>query len=325
MGIACLTRVRSLDPGKNAAHVQFETIRKLRSHFSNFHHTRNGGVGLNIAGEDGAPRFITNSPTNSFWYRRFQLGCHKRMGDVWIPDRALTIDELQASLKILDKDWDRVKGLSGDQRLQVALQGVLFSTGFTSALRGEEIPRIEIGPMRRHWKEAVQHPRICHIPLMLQGRFKRQTGEKMFVQPLAWETKSGIKIGAWMKRALEAYEEMGIVNGPLFRKNVGGARARVADLDMLFWDVLTRVQDSYPHIISPAVMVQEEYSVMRSLRRGATSHAQNCEIRKEVIETNNRWRKYDRARGMTPGMSMFERYSEARASLETLVLFSKSL
>jgi hypothetical protein len=72
-------------------------------------------------------------------------------------------------------------------------------------------------------------------------------------------------------------------------------------------------------------MVQEEYSVMRSLRRGATSHAQNCEIRKEVIETNNRWRKYDRARGMTPGMSMFERYSEARASLETLVLFSKSL
>ena len=70
MGIACLTLLRSLDPGKNAAHVQFETIRKLRSHFSNYYHTRNGGVGLNIAGNDGAPRFITNSPTNSFWYRR---------------------------------------------------------------------------------------------------------------------------------------------------------------------------------------------------------------------------------------------------------------
>jgi hypothetical protein len=273
MGIACLTLIRSLDPGKNAAHVQFETIRKLRSHFSSFHHTRFGGVGLNIAGDDGAPRFITNSPTNSFWYRRFQLGCHKRMGDVWIPDRALTIDELKAATKILEKDWNGVKGLPGIQRVQIALQGVLFSVGFSSALRGEEIPRIEIGPMRRHWKEAVKHPRVCHIPLILQGRFKRQTGEKMFVQPLAWESQSGIKNGVWMKRALEAYEEMDITSGPLFRKGQGNARARVADLDMLFWDVLTRVQDSYPQIISPAVMIHDEYSVMRSLRRGVTSHA----------------------------------------------------
>jgi hypothetical protein len=147
----------------------------------------------------------------------------------------------------------------------------------------------------------------------------------MFVQPLAYESKSGIKNGRWMKRDLEAYEEMGITKGPLFRKGLGESRVRVADLDMLFWDVLVRVQDSYPHIISPAVMVQDEYSCMRSLRRGVTSHAQNCKIPKEVIETNNRWRKYDRARGMTPGMSMYERYSDARACLEALVNFSGSL
>ena len=106
---------------------------------------------------------------------------------------------------------------------------------------------------------------------------------------------------------------------------MGEERARGADLDMLFWDVLTRVQDTFPQIISPAVMVQDEYSVMRSLRRGVTSHAKNCRIPKEVIETNNCWRKYDRAQGMTPGMSMYERYSDALACLETLVNFSGSL
>jgi hypothetical protein len=325
MGIACMTLLRSLDPGINAAHVQFETIRKLRTHYANYFHTLPGGVGLNIAGDDGAPRFVTNAPTNSFWYRRFQLGCHKRMGDVWIPDRAITIDELQAALGILDKDWDRVKDLGTEERLGVAVQGVLFSTGFASGLRGEELPRIDIASLRKHWSEAVNHPRICHIPLCLKGRFKRQVGEKTFVQPLAYETKSGIKIGVWMKRLLRAYQELGIHSGPLFRKGKGVQRAKVTDLDMVFWDVLYRVQETLPHIISPSVIIHEEYSVMRSLRRGVTSHAQNIRMPKELIETNNRWRKYDRARGMTPGMSMFERYSDARANLESLVHFSEAL
>ena len=118
---------------------------------------------------------------------------------------------------------------------------------------------------------------------------------------------------------------MNIHAGPMFHRNKGKTRARVSDLDFLFWDVLVRVQNTYPNIIAPTVVVHDEYSVMRSLRRGATSHAQNCKMRREVIETNNRWRKFDRARGMTPGMSMFERYSDARANLEFLVEFSKAL
>jgi macrodomain Ter protein organizer (MatP/YcbG family) len=184
---------------------------------------------------------------------------------------------------------------------------------------------MEIGPITRHWKESIHHPRICHVPLFLQGRFKRQVGEKMFVQPLAYKTKSGIPIGKWMQRALRTYQELGIQAGPMFRKSTKNVRAKVADLDFLFWDVLARVQEKYPNIIAPTVVVLEEYSVMRSLRRGVTSHAQNLKIPKEIIETNNRWRKFDRARGMTPGMSMFERYSDARANLESLVAFSGAL
>jgi hypothetical protein len=244
---------------------------------------------------------------------------------VWIPDRALTIDELQAALGILEEDWKLVSKLPAAQRLKVALQGVLYSSGFASGLRGEELPRIEIGPILRHWQESVHHPRICHVTLFLQGRFKRQVGEKMFVQPLAYKTQSGIPVGKWMQRALRTYRELNIHAGPMFRRNKGNARARVSDLDFLFWDVLVRVQDKFPHIIAPTVIVHEEYSVMRSLRRGVTSHAQNLKIPREMIETNNRWRKFDRACGMTPGMSMFERYSDARANLEFLVGFSGAL
>jgi hypothetical protein len=73
--------LRSLDDGKNAARVQFETVRKLRSHLSNFIHTTPGGMGASCIGEEGGVSAITNSATNSMWFRRFMKGMHKRMGE----------------------------------------------------------------------------------------------------------------------------------------------------------------------------------------------------------------------------------------------------
>jgi hypothetical protein len=32
-------------------------------------------------------------------------GCHRKMGDVWMPDRSLTIDELLHGLLLLEEDW----------------------------------------------------------------------------------------------------------------------------------------------------------------------------------------------------------------------------
>ena len=45
MLVASSILIRSLDEGRNAANVQFETIRKLRSHYSKFYHTLTSTVG----------------------------------------------------------------------------------------------------------------------------------------------------------------------------------------------------------------------------------------------------------------------------------------
>ena len=97
------------------------------------------------------------------------------------------------------------------------------------------------------------------------------------------------------------------------------------DLDDAFHDVLIKVQKLNPQLIPMSVSVQDEFSCRRSIRRGSTAEAQNQQIPKEVIEANNRWRKYERARGSTPGMTMMERYSEAKASVPTLIRFSGGL
>jgi hypothetical protein len=71
------------------------------------------------------------------------------MGDVWMPDRAMTIDELLHCLVILDEDWDTyAKDLEG--QLQTALSGFCLTAGFSAALRGEELPRLDLGAMRKN-------------------------------------------------------------------------------------------------------------------------------------------------------------------------------
>lgn len=99
----------------------------------------------------------------------------------------------------------------------------------------------------------------------------------------------------------------------------------MGDLEPMFHKVLSRVQARYSKVIPEDVDVNSEYSVFRSLRRGATAEAQNVGIPQHVIEANNRWRKHLRSKVLTPGMSMMEQYTDAKASVPSLVRFSSAL
>ena len=93
VGTAVVLLMRSLAKGKHAATIQYETARKVRSHVSNFIHTVPNGMGDTFITDDSSTTVVTRSPTNSLWFKRFMAGCHRRMGDIWIPDRPLTIHE----------------------------------------------------------------------------------------------------------------------------------------------------------------------------------------------------------------------------------------
>jgi hypothetical protein len=207
-----------MDRGRNADTIQYETMRKLRSHIVNFMHTCSGGIGARFTGEEGAAGAVSNSPTNTEWFWR--------MGDVWMPDRPVTIQELSRCLELLEDDWDMFEK-DDEGRLKLANLACMLITGFFAALWGEEIIRADVGAMRKYWEDTVN--------------------------------------------------------------------------------------------------VKEEYSVYRSLRRGATTEAQNVQVPSEVIEANNRWRKHSRSRGLTPGMSMMERYTDAKASVPSLIRFSGAM
>ena len=322
--------LRSRSVGINAKNIQYETTRKLRSFLSNFVHATFNGHGDTFMSEDGNGGTVSRSPTNSPWFKRFMRGLHKRMGDVWIPDRALLKKEFMYCLVLLEEDWGFYSSVedSGGQ-LKTALSAVMLLAGWFAALRGEEIVRVDVGQIRTHWTESTLHEEAPHIPLMLSGRFKREVGEKVFCQPLAMESKSGVKIGQWFWRCLEVLAARNITSGPMFRvqgKEVGSVkRATTADLNPNLIDLLERVRKRWSNVFGQDVNIRKEFNIGRSLRRGVTAEAQNVGIPKEVIEANNRWRKHARAKGLTPGMTMMERYSDAKASVPMLVRFSKDL
>ena len=326
LNVACLMLMKTLNQGRNSRHIQFESARKVRSAVSNFYHTLPGGTGLATVGQgERGGLFFSASTTNSHWYKRFMTGCHRRMGDVWIPDQATNVDEVKAGLEILEEEWQG--GPKGARKIEIALTGALVIAGFVAALRGEEIPQIDVGLMRKYWQEGLDYPRKRHVPVALAGRFKQTNGTfRIYIHPLADETSSGIKVRVWFERAIRCLNDNKIISGPMFRvtKRKGQlARASVGDLDVLFHDLWKRIQHRRPHLIPEATKIEEVYSVRRSLRRGATTEAQNRGIPTEVLEANNRWRKHLRGRGVLPTMSMVERYSDAKASVETLVRFSE--
>lgn len=69
VGIACTVLMRTLDTGRNATQVQFETARKMRSVMSNFIHMTPGGAGCAAIGSSdcGGMHFLA-SPANSHWF-----------------------------------------------------------------------------------------------------------------------------------------------------------------------------------------------------------------------------------------------------------------
>ena len=163
-----------------------------------------------------------------------------------------------------------------------------------------------------------------HVPLILAGTFKGEEGVKLFIQPLAARTKDGRELSKWYLRYLQSLKAEGITKGPLFR-NDKGRRMTVSELDVYFISVLLEVQRKFPNAIPDSVKVEDEYSVFRLLRRGATSKAQNVGLPEPVIESNNRWRKFHRAKEMRPGWIMMQHYTDAQVAAPMLIQFSAGL
>jgi hypothetical protein len=328
MFVACGTLDRSLDPGKNSRTVQYSTARGGHSAVTNFAFTTAAGSGPITVMSDRYRQRFTAGPTGSLFFERFAIGCHERMGDVVIRDQALRIEVLDRLLVLLEADYVGVESTE-DARYGAALLGAALTLGFSMALRGEELGFCLLRPTVEETSMSLKNRPLEYVMLVLEGSFKGVRGRKQHRFTLAPVSSSKVLANKiWLARLARARTANGTdkMEGPLFcRRLERPTPIRVVELDELFHQYLLVVQEECPELLGPGVDVERDYSVRRSIRRGATTHALNRGIPAEVIDANNRWRKAERAGNRDPSLAMLQVYTDAAASVQLNIRFSQSL
>jgi hypothetical protein len=86
MKVACTNLHRTLDPGKHKEHIQFSTARKIRHAYWNVYHALQMMKEVSVMAFKTNKMYETSCSTYGYWFERFILGCHKRMGDIVVSD-----------------------------------------------------------------------------------------------------------------------------------------------------------------------------------------------------------------------------------------------
>jgi hypothetical protein len=112
--------------------------------------------------------------------------------------------------------------------------------------------------------------------------------------PIVSITNRGLEPRKWIGHLLTTYHNIGINHGPLFRTQTG-QKMKARDFEPTFFDCLEYIRAVKPHLLGSVEDNSEEFGVFRSFRRGATSEVVNAGLPPDVIDENNRWRKFNQA------------------------------
>jgi hypothetical protein len=315
----------SLEEGKYSKdYKQFETIRKLRSAFSNVWGASSRGTCFNISNgmEDKHKQQLTQCPTDSEWFSRFNLGCKKRMGQDVRPQLGLSIGVmLEYMARLVRRLQDATSEGERDLVCSVATYSVLT---YASSLRGNEGFLLDLFGLRTHIDKGKNDPTDPHVVAPLLGRLKGEDGERYHMLLMVNETSSGLQIRIWLERLVALREEQGKFHGPAFDDGNGNIIAS-GIYETLFYEVLREIQEDRVDLISADVDVGEVYGFYRSLRSGVTTWARECGVSEGDIDLINRWRKIEEAQGRKPGFSIRDHYTQVVQLKSSRLRFSRAI
>ena len=103
--VAATTLLRSRRPGRHATlYTQFQTIRKQRTTYGNQIRaaSQSNTSPLVLLDEKGGYRRVVQDKCGLLWYNRFMAGLSNRMGQVWKPNKALTLEQMVELTQITD-------------------------------------------------------------------------------------------------------------------------------------------------------------------------------------------------------------------------------
>lgn len=127
MGIALVLLERTLDKGKYADTLQFQTARRLRSVYSNLWGASVYSMTSGVMAMDTINTYITKWHTYCVWFKQFVKGMHSRMGDHHRLDAVIMVKAMKGLMYRVNIDFKVDKGFYS--RAGLLFMGALDSCG----------------------------------------------------------------------------------------------------------------------------------------------------------------------------------------------------
>ena len=307
--------------GKHSSkYTQWDTIRKLRSSYSNQVRaaaTANSRT-LTVGDDEGKYTRITSDVCGSLWFHRFTQGCKRRMGQDWRPDRAIS-NELMHQV-MAGVDTKILTSITNEMKARWVSAGTYFLICYVVSLRGPEGLLLDLKGLRDHFQEEKDY-----TTLALLGTVKGEHHERQHLLHAVNKTSSGLNVRMWVRRLLVVRFAEGRTEGPAICDHEGKVLTSFV-LNQLFHEVLVDIRQSHSALFLTDVLSDEDveslYNVFRSFRRGSDSQAISKGVSEIDIEVVNRWLKKEKAGGSRPHHSMKHHYADVNLLLDSFLRYT---
>ena len=196
--------MNSLNPGRiSKDYTQWDTIRKLRTCYSNYTRASNQANISTLAINDnkGIYQRIGQDVCGSFWFSRFLKGCQNRMGCESQRNKAFSIDLL---LAVLNKAQQKFEGERSNKKRHLWLVFWCYCTiSYVISLRGSEGFFLDLEGLIRHHSLETQK----YFIIALRGKIKGEVNDRNHLIPCANTTKSGIQVRTVVYKLIQGKKE----------------------------------------------------------------------------------------------------------------------
>ena len=313
----------SLEKGTYAAYKQWDTIRKLRSAFSNQVRASAIANSTTLSLADGKGKYfrLASDPCGSLWFHRFMEGCKRRMGQDWRPNKAISTEIMSALLSTVEQ---RAMGaVDIKSRFRWTMAGAYFCFCYVLSLRGSEGLLVDLEGLIE-----FDDPVIDYVVIPLLGRFKGEHHTTQHLMPCVRETESGIRVEVWIKRLLTIHKAEGRQKGPAL-VNSSGVQFSSSEMNVLLIDCLTELYEEnsswFGLDIKSVEDVSEKFHVFRSFRRGSESRAVAMNVSKGDRYVVNRWRMTETAGAGRASHTMDQHYVDVTLVAPSFLRYTQAM
>ena len=311
-------------PGRHSNHMQFDTVRSFRTVFSNFIRSAPQSNTNPWSLGDPSGRYLRfgADPCGSLWFTRFMEGMKSRMGQIWLPNRAMSDDLREEFFKQVQRRIEAQTNVEERHRW-IVFQAYAVCV-YTVSLRGPEGFLLDLDGLNRHWTEVPRN----YVVISLLGRVKGESQDRTHLLPSVHVTDSGINVHAALRMLLDVKGELGFTDGPAI-SSMAGKIWRARDVDDMIHEILLDIFHSkrflFPTDIVNPDDVTKHYQCYRTFRRSSDTRAIERQVASADIDVVNRWKKVEGAKGRVPGMSMQQRYAQFDQLLGPFLRYTQAM